>query len=144
VAKSSEKILIIPCSGIGKAFGSISREAANIVTEKLRKDETGTVCLSLLVMGDEEAGEKVRNSKVITIDGCPTGCARKNVEASGGTPAVDLRVVDTYREHHEEKPVAITELDEAGKKLAQILAEEIAAKVDEIRGCAYAAGDNKE
>ncbi len=39
---SQEKVIVIPCSGIGKAFGSISRDAVYEVTENLRKDTTRT------------------------------------------------------------------------------------------------------
>jgi hypothetical protein len=31
-----KRVIVIPCSGIGKAFGSVSREAAYVVTEELR------------------------------------------------------------------------------------------------------------
>ncbi len=127
-----KKIMIIPCSGIGKAFGSIGREATYAVVEDLRPGVADTVCLSLLVMGDEETREKVQGVPCVTVDGCPIGCARKNVELAGGTVAKALRVVDTYREHHELKPKAIAELDEAGRQLAGILAEQIAQEIDRI------------
>ena len=52
---NQKKVIIIPCSGIGKAFGSISRDATYEVTENLRKDITQTLCLALLVSGDEES-----------------------------------------------------------------------------------------
>ncbi len=70
-----ERVIIIPCSGIGKAFGSVGREAAYVVTEELRPGCTQTVCLSLLTLGDEEARRQVRKHPTITIDGCPTACA---------------------------------------------------------------------
>ena len=124
--------MIIPCSGIGKAFGTIGREAAYIVVDETRPETTGTVCLSALVMGDEETQARVRASPCITVDGCPAACARKNVELAGGTVARELRVVDTYKDHRDLKPQTVTELDEAGRRLAQILAEQIAAEVDGI------------
>ena len=129
---TANKIMVIPCSGIGKAFGSISREAAYITIEELRPEATDTVCLSLLVMGDGETQRKVQGHSCITVDGCPIGCGRKNVELAGGTVVKALRVVDVYKEHHELKPRAITELDEAGRQLAQILAQRIAEEVDRI------------
>ncbi|MCL5256712.1 MAG: putative zinc-binding protein [Chloroflexi bacterium] len=132
MAARRDRVLIIPCSGIGKAFGTIGREAAYMVTDDLRKDCTDTICLSLLVMGDEEARKRVRDKAVITVDGCPTACARKNVETAGGTVGAALRVVDTYRQHHEFKPVAIAELDEAGQELARFLADEITAVADKM------------
>ena len=126
------KVMVIPCSGIGKAFGSIGREAAYIAVEELRPGQTDTVCLSLLVMGDEVTRDRVRGHPCISVDGCPTGCARKNIELAGGKIARALRVIDTYRQHHELKPVQVTELDEAGQRLAGLLAEEIAKQVDAV------------
>ncbi|MGB5932658.1 MAG: putative zinc-binding protein, partial [Anaerolineae bacterium] len=87
--KEDNKVLIIPCSGIGKAFGSVGREAMYIVVEELRPEETETVCLSLLTLGDEEAKDRVRRHLVITIDGCPKGCAEVNVESVGGRSAAN-------------------------------------------------------
>ncbi len=127
------KIMVIPCSGIGKAFGTIGREAAYAVVDGMRPQTTDIVCLSALVIGDEETRAAVQGRRCITIDGCPIGCARKNVELAGGAVARALRVVDTYRAHHELKPKAVTELDDAGRELARILAHEIAAEVDRIQ-----------
>jgi uncharacterized metal-binding protein len=127
-------ILIIPCSGVGKAFGLVGREATYAVIEDLRPEVTGTVCLSLLTLGDEAAQARVRRQPTITIDGCPKMCARANVEASGGNPAASFRVVDTYRRIHELKPQAIAMPDEAGRELARALAEEVVAEVDRLLG----------
>lgn len=128
----TEPILVIPCSGIGKAFGTISREATYRVVEDLRKGETDTLCLSLLVMGDEDSRRLVKSHLCIAVDGCPTECARKNLQLSGGQLAANFRVVDLLREHKDLKPQSITFLDENGKRLAEILAEKIASKVDEL------------
>lgn len=131
--KDDEKMLIISCSGVGKAFGMASREAMFTVVEDLRPGVTDTLCLSLLTLGDEEARARVRTRPTITIDGCPRMCARTNVEASGGHPAAGFRVVDTYRRVRELKPQSIAMPDEAGRQLARALAEEVAAEVDRLR-----------
>jgi uncharacterized metal-binding protein len=127
------EVIIIPCSGIGKAFGSVGREAAYVVTEELRPGCTSTVCLSLLTLGDEETQRRVRQHPTITIDGCPTACARVNVEQAGGNPAATFRVFDVFRQHKELKVRRVSDLGEAGETMARILAEEIADKVDELR-----------
>ena len=134
--RSERRVVVVPCSGIGKAFGTISREAAYIAIEKLRPDVADTVCLSLLVMGDEEARAKVRRLPTVTVDGCAKECARKNVELAGGAVAASLRVIDTFRQHHDLKATTISELDEPGRRLAHFLAEEIAGEVDGIREAA--------
>jgi uncharacterized metal-binding protein len=127
------EVIIIPCSGIGKAFGSVGREAAYVVTEELRPQCTSTVCLSLLTLGDEETHRRVRRHPTITIDGCPTACARVNVEQAGANPAATFRVFDVFRQHKELKVRRVSDIGEAGKAMARILAEQIADKVDELR-----------
>ncbi len=127
------EIIILPCSGIGKAFGSVGREAAYVVSEELRAGCAATLCLSLLTLGDEEAKRRVREHPTITIDGCPKACARVNVEKSGGKPAATFRVFDVFRKHKELKTQRVSDIGEAGDKMARILAEEIAQKVDELR-----------
>jgi len=129
----SRKVLVIPCSGIGKAFGSIGREATYVVTEEMRPEDTDTLCLSLLTLGDEQAMERVRRHPVITIDGCPKACAEVNVKSAGGRSAANLKVVDTYREHPDLKVQAVLDLGEPGRKLAAFLAEKVVAEVDALK-----------
>ena len=132
-ASDPKRVMVIPCSGIGKAYGSVGREAMYQVIENLRPDTTDTVCLSLLTMGDADAQAQVRNNPTITIDGCPTACAKVNVQAAGGNPAAEFRVFDVFRAHKELKVRSVSDLGENGREMARILAEELAAKVDELR-----------
>lgn len=129
-----KKIVIVPCSGIGKTYGTVSREAAYDVVEDLRPDETQLVALSMLVLGDAEARAAVDGSRAITIDGCKLACATKMVRESGGEVARDFAVLDAYRRHREFKPAGIAELNEGGLKLAHALAEEIVEQVDRLLG----------
>lgn len=128
----SDQILIIPCSGIGKALGSIGRDATYSVVEDLRKGEADTLCLSLLVMGDEDAMRLVESHRCISIDGCPAECAKKNLKLSEAKLAASFRVVDVVREHRNLKPKDVTFLDEDGRKMSRFLAEKIALKIDEL------------
>jgi len=129
---SSEKIAIVPCSGIGKPYGTVSRVAAYQVTEDERPEQTRLVPLALLVMGDEEYGRIVAESPAITIDGCSQACATKMVLQSGGTVIRECSVLGTARSHRDLKPQGIAELNEDGEKLADALAQEI---VDVIDAC---------
>jgi uncharacterized metal-binding protein len=124
--------VIVPCSGIGKTLGSVSREVAFEVVEDLRPADTELVALSLLVLGDEEARAAVVGNRAVTIDGCKLACATKMVQESGGAVARDFAVLDAYRRHRELKPLGIAELNEGGQKLAHALAEEIAEAVDSL------------
>ncbi len=125
-----KKVIIVPCSGIGKSFGTVSRIAAYQVTEDDRLDSTQLIPLSLLVLGDEEALAALADNPAITIDGCQLACATKMVRESGGKVAKELAVLETFRRHRDLKPQGIAELNERGQKLAAVLAEEVDTAVD--------------
>ena len=127
-----KKIVIVPCSGIGKTYGTVSRVAAYNVTEELCPAQTQLVALSKLVLGDEEARDFVADNPVITIDGCKLACASKMVQESGGTIAQDFAVLEVYRRYKQFKPQGISMLNEGGEQLAAALAEEIAGVVDRL------------
>jgi uncharacterized metal-binding protein len=121
----TRKTLIVPCSGIGKTYGTVARESAHIVTEDLCPDSTRLVPLALLVLGDQAVREALATSPAITIDGCKLACAAKVVAESGGTVARGLQVLDVYRRNKHLKPAGIAGLNEAGRELANALAEEV-------------------
>lgn len=124
-SSASEQVLIIPCSGVGKVHGLISREAVYRVTDAFMPSQADTVCLALLVTGDAETREKVQQHPCITVDGCPKLCARKNVELSGGEVALGIRVYDTLKRHRGAKFGSPTTLSDEG----WVAVEEIAAEI---------------
>jgi len=125
-----QKVWIVPCSGIGKTYGSIARESAFIVTEDLRPQSTRILALSRLVPESSDVRPEIQHSGCITIDGCKLSCAAKVVAAAGGTVTHALQVLEVYRAHPKLKPAGIAELNEGGKMLAKALAREVAALVD--------------
>ena len=129
-----ERVVIVPCSGIGKTYGSVSREAAYLVVEEMRPDSSQLVALSMLVMGDEAARQAVAGSRAITIDGCKLACASKMVQESGGTVEQEFAVLDVYRRYRQFKPRGIAELNEGGQQLAVALAEEVGQAIDTLLG----------
>jgi uncharacterized metal-binding protein len=131
--RDRQKVAVVPCSGIGKPFGSVGREAAYELCEELRPEDTRLVALSKLVLGDSAAREFVAQNPTITIDGCPKMCAAKMVAQSGGTVAREVTVFEAFRRHKDLKPEGIAQLNEAGVKLACAMAGEIAEAVDELR-----------
>ena len=133
MTESKLRVVVVPCSGIGKTYGSVSREAAYEVTEDLRPAETRLVALSLLVLGDEEARRAVAESPAIAIDGCKLACASKMVRESGGKVMRCFDVLDVFRRHRHLKPQGIAELNQDGADLARALAKEVASAVDGIR-----------
>ena len=132
MSDKKRRVMLVPCSGLGKSLGTVSREAAYEVLEDLRPDDTGLTPLSLLVLGDEEARGALTENVAVAIDGCKLACASKMVEESGGQVARGFAVLDAYRRHRDFRPRGIAELNEGGKKLAHALAEEIAEAVDDL------------
>jgi uncharacterized metal-binding protein len=90
-------VLVIPCSGIGKVHGLIGREATYLVTGELAPEKTAALCLALLVKGDAEAVEAMRNHACITIDGCAKACAQKNVAMAGGRVSKAFQAAEAFR-----------------------------------------------
>lgn len=134
MSQGKQQVVIVPCSGIGKTFGSVAREIGYELCDDLRPNSTRLVALSKLVLGDEEAREQVRQCPSITIDGCKLACAAKLVKHHGGTIGREISVLDSYRQHKELKPDGIAELNPQGKQLARIMAEDLAEVVDDL-GC---------
>ncbi len=128
--QTKRKVVVVPCSGIGKPYGTVSREAAYILTEEMRPDRAELVPLSLLVLGDPEARAAVASTVAVTIDGCKLACSAKMVRESGGTIQKEIAVLDVFREHRDYKPAGIAELNPAGEKLARVIAEDAARELD--------------
>lgn len=123
-------VIVVPCSGIGKPFGSVSREAAYDLCQDLRPGSTRLLALAKLVLGEPGARELVARHPVVTIDGCKQMCAAKLVKDSGGTVTHEVAVLDVFRRHKDLKPEGIAKLNEAGRKLARVLAEEVSEALD--------------
>jgi uncharacterized metal-binding protein len=127
------RVLVIPCSGIGKVHGLMSREATYLVTDELAPDSTDTMCLALLVKQDPEAVALVRGRAAITIDGCAKACAQKNVELAGGRVARALQVADALKGHRGLKPGTATALTDEGWAAVGEIARSVAADAAGLR-----------
>ena len=99
-----KKVIVIPCSGIGKPIGTVSRETAYEVIENLAIDKTQTVCLAALTSGDEETIKKVKDNYVITLDGCARRCAQKNVKQYGKIPDRSHMILKYAAANPDKKP----------------------------------------
>ena len=128
----NHKVVVVPCSGIGKSLGTVGRVATYKVIERMRPEKTRTVCLALLTMGDDDALKLVRKNPCIAVDGCPAQCSKKNIEASMGKLAHNIVVTDVLRKNRSLKPDGVIELNDQGDKLAEIIARALSEKVDEI------------
>jgi hypothetical protein len=127
-----KKVLIIPCSGIGKSLGSVGRDATYEVIENLKPGKADTVCLALLTLGDEEAKQKVTSNYCISLDGCPKKCAKKNIEALGKEPEKSYRTIDFFKDNPGKKPQGIVDIGEGGRALSKSIAKVISEDVDDL------------
>ena len=132
MAKKSKKVAVLACSGIGKAFGALARETTYELVERVRPGTAVTTCLPLVVIGDPKAMSLVLENPVITIDGCAKECAKKSIESQGAKVDKAYQAMNFFKNHKDLKPEGISELNEAGQKLAAISADEIGEAVDEL------------
>jgi uncharacterized metal-binding protein len=132
MSQTQKKVVVLACSGIGKTYGAVAREIVYEIIERARPGVTVTACLPLLVIEDPDAKRLVSDNPVITIDGCPKSCAEKSVASLGVKVAKTYQVINLYKEHKDLKPDGIVELNEAGKKLAAVAADEMAQTIDEL------------
>jgi uncharacterized metal-binding protein len=125
-------VKVVPCSGIGKVYGLMAREAVLKAVIELCPEKSETVCLAYIVTGDKEVKEKIEGCDCITVDGCPKMCASKNVSIVGGIVIEEIKVLDTVKEHKGKKFGSPTQLDADGERVISEIAEKIAKKINEI------------
>ncbi len=128
----SNKIKVIPCSGMGKVLGLVSREAALKVTNELCAEDAEIMCLAYISTDGEESGKLIKGQRCITVDGCPKKCAAKNVTNVGGIVEEEYRVIDAFRKHRGAKAGTATELTEEGWEIVDEMADELAQKIEEL------------
>ena len=59
----SARVLVVPCSGIGKSYGTVRREAAYILAEELRPDQVETLPLSPRALGDQPLHQRNKGTR---------------------------------------------------------------------------------
>jgi uncharacterized metal-binding protein len=130
---SEKKVYIIPCSGIGKVFGSIGRETTYIVVNELAREKAELECLPLIVKGKKEVIEKLKANKIIAIDGCPLKCSYNNVMEQVGKVDAQFMTTNIVKDNRELKPEpSIMPIGENTKILSRKLAEQVSQKVEEL------------
>jgi uncharacterized metal-binding protein len=126
-----KKVGIISCSGEACVEGTISRVATRLVLEKLRPEETVTICLPLFLAGGKEERAFAKCYPTITVDGCDKLCAKTATERYSGKPASSIVITDLTR-----NPGCLRsgrrKLDSGGLALAEKAAERIAKEVDGV------------
>jgi uncharacterized metal-binding protein len=132
MALAKDKVGIISCSGEDLPEGTISRVATRIVLEKLRPDDTVTICLPLFLAGSEDERAFARVFPTIAVDGCSKKCAETGTRKFSGKPAATIVVSDIMKKCPHLKVKSKENLTAEEMEIAMKAAEEIAKKVDEI------------
>ena len=126
-----KKFIIIPCSGIGKPIGTVSRETAYEII-KQKPDLAETVCLAQLTSGDKDAIQKINNNYCITLDGCAKHCALKNTQACGKTPDKNYMILKFAADNKDMKPEGMIDIGDSGRALVKTISKKIIDDIDEI------------
>jgi uncharacterized metal-binding protein len=129
---SKRRVLIVPCSGVGKVQGLLSREVTYLVTDELAPAKTGTRCLALLVKDDPEAIQDVQSHDCIAIDGCGKACAQKNLELAGAKATTHVQIQRLLNRHRGAQPGNGSVLTQEGWAIAREIAEEVAATAERL------------
>ncbi len=129
-----KKVGLISCSGEELPEGTLSRVAALKVLERLRPNETVTLCLPLFLAGDDKERAFARFYPTIAIDGCDKGCAARATEKYSAMPTASIVIPEFLAARGLESSQTRRQVDAAGERAAEALAAEIAQRVDGILG----------
>jgi uncharacterized metal-binding protein len=127
-----DKVGIIPCNGEEICEGTLTRHASRKVLDKLRPQNTVTICLPLFIAGDKGERNFAKIFPTITVDGCNKRCSQLGTERLSGKPSHSIIVSELLKAHGIEVPQSRRTLTKEDQIAIDIVAEEIAKKVDEI------------
>ena len=129
---AKDKVGIICCSGEDLPEGTISRVATRLVLEKLRPDDTVTLCLPLFLAGGEDERAFARVFPTIAVDGCGKKCAEVGTTKYSGKPVATIVVSELMKKYPQVRATSHEKLNAQEMEIAKEIAQEIAKKVDEI------------
>lgn len=126
------RVGLISCSGEELPEGTLSRIATLRVLERLRPNETVTLCLPLFLAGDDKERAFARFYPTIAIDGCDERCAARATEKFSAKPAASIVIPRVLAARGLAAPRSRRQADAASQGAADAVAEEIAGQVDVI------------
>ena len=129
-----KKVGLISCSGEEFPEGTLARMATLRVLEKVRPNDTVTLCLPLFLAGNDKERAFARFYPRIAIDGCEKRCAARATEMYSAKPTASLVIPEFLQAHALKPPRSRRRLDADGERAAEALAKEIAARVDDLLG----------
>lgn len=122
----SKSYAILPCNGLDKCAGCITKEVALKLTETT---DSEIICPVLYRVADARYNKIASEKPLLVIDGCATRCASKLASEKGIKIAEKINITDEAKSNN----IAITNglnLGENELKLADIITEKL-TKVEE-------------
>jgi|YNPNPStandDraft_1061719.scaffolds.fasta_scaffold00315_24 hypothetical protein len=130
-----KKVGLIACSGEDHPLGTLSRVAVRLVLERLRPNDTVTLCLPLFLAGEQGERAFARFYPTIAVDACGVGCAARATARYSGPVVRAINLEQLLAGLGiEVKASWKHDLDEEGLAVAWEVAEIIARQVDRILG----------
>lgn len=126
------KVGVIPCNGEEISEGTLTRFACRKVLDLLRPRDTVTICLPLFISGDKGERNFAKTFPTITVDGCEKRCSQKSTERLSGRPRHAIVISELLKERNLQPPRSRRTLEKKDQAAIDLVAEEIAKKVDEI------------
>ena len=126
------KVGIIPCNGEEICEGTLTRFASRKVLDKLRPDNTVTICLPLFIAGEKGERNFAKTFPTITVDGCDKRCSQISTERLSSLPRFSIVVSDLLKEHGIAPPESRRTLASKDQAAVDCVANEIAIRVDDI------------
>lgn len=128
----SLKVGIVPCNGEEICEGTLTRFACRKVLDTLRPGSTVTICLPLFIAGDKGERNFAKVFPTITVDGCDKRCSQIATEKLSSAPRHAIVVSDLLKKQNIPAPKSRRTLTAKDQAAVDLIAEEIAKKVDEI------------
>ena len=124
-----ENICILPCNGLDKSLGVITRDVALKLIEKAPNFKL--ICSVLLNFGYKTYETLLHNSKIVIINGCMTRCPIKLIEQRGLKPFKQIMIPNMSKKY-KIKPSNTLTLDEENIKLVGLIADEILRDLEDV------------
>jgi len=118
------QIGIAPCTGMGKALGSVSRYAAHYLAEKI----DGEIIDIVKISAKDKEKLALLNRPIIVFTGCTENCAQKIIEKANGKVVSNIKLWKILT--RQTAPDSREDIGEKGKELAK---EAAAKALEEIK-----------
>ena len=133
----TNKVAVLPCTGIGQVVGTIARQAAYRVCEDISPNDTVLCCLPALVKGVQEDIDMIRECPVVVIEGCRERCATHALQLQHGTAAAVVAVPDAIRGNNLKiRRTARRQLTEPELNAVDLVAEAVADQIERLKSSA--------